>query len=182
MSAMEFILVAHAIIVGLGVAEVLRGFADHLRARHARTCYRLLLLAAWTLLLLLQVWWAIWNVRHKVSWTFPEFLVFLLPVVILYVLARLCFPDGQGPSDLREYYREMSPKIWVLVAATYVSFIFIQPMLYERFVPAIIATQVAIAVAAIVASRYRARYFHFLVIAAMFLQVAWRGLPQVIHG
>ncbi len=32
MSVMEFVLVAHAIIVGLAVAEILRGLADTLRA------------------------------------------------------------------------------------------------------------------------------------------------------
>ena len=59
MSVMEFILVAHAIIVGLAVAEILRGFADMVRAEMVHVSYRLLLIAGWTLLLLLQVWWAI---------------------------------------------------------------------------------------------------------------------------
>jgi len=43
MSAMEFVLVAHAIIVGLAVAEILRGLADMLRAEGTLISYRLLL-------------------------------------------------------------------------------------------------------------------------------------------
>jgi hypothetical protein len=45
MSAMEFVLVAHAIIVGLAVAEILRGLADMLRADETRVSYRLRLFA-----------------------------------------------------------------------------------------------------------------------------------------
>ena len=81
MSVMEFILVAHAIIVGLAVAEILRGLADLLRGEGTRISYRLLLIAGWALLLLLQIWWAIWRVGDRAEWTFPEFLIFLLPVI-----------------------------------------------------------------------------------------------------
>jgi len=38
MSVMEFVLVAHAIIVGLAVAEILRGFADMNRAHFTSQC------------------------------------------------------------------------------------------------------------------------------------------------
>ena len=104
MSVMEFILVAHAIIVGLAVAEILRGLADTLRAEDVRVSYRLLLIAGWALLLLWQLWWAIWQVGDRSEWTFPEFLIFLLPVAILYVIARLCFPEKVSGSDLQTYY------------------------------------------------------------------------------
>lgn len=77
MSVMEFVLVAHAIIVGLAVAEILRGIADLVRAERTQVSYRMLLIAAWALLLLLQVWWAIWRVGDREAWTFPEFLIFL---------------------------------------------------------------------------------------------------------
>ena len=83
MSVMEFILVAHAIIVGLAVAEILRGLADMVRAEDVRISYRLLLIAGWTLLLLWQVWWAIWQVGDRTEWTFPEFLISLtMPRII----------------------------------------------------------------------------------------------------
>jgi hypothetical protein len=181
MSVMEFVLVAHAIIVGLAVAEVLRGFADIIRAEEARISYRLLLISGWALLLLWQVWWAIWQVGDRAEWTFPEFLVLLLPVAILYVIARLCFPEKISGSDLTAYYSRVAPVIYLLVAATYASFAFLlSPFVFGRIEPWTFASQLSIATLAIVASRYHAPAFHLLVISAMVAQVIWRGLSTVI--
>jgi len=121
---MEFILVAHAIIVGLAVAEVLRGISELFRSKNFKISYRLLLIAVWTLLLLLQVWWSIWHVSGHAVWTFSEFLLFLLPVGILYIIARLCFPADLNDVDLDVYYSRVAQKIWWLVAATYAFFAF----------------------------------------------------------
>ena len=178
---MEFILVAHAIIVGLAIAEILRGIADLVRAQGARVSYRLLLMAAWALLLLLQVWWAIWQVADRPGWTFPEFLVFLLPVAILYIFARLCFPEQVAESDLKAYYLRVAPALFVLVAATYATFAFLlSPFVFGKFVPWLFASQLALIVLAIVSSRYHSRLFHLLVLAAMIAQVGWRGLSTVV--
>lgn len=183
MSVMEFILVAHSIIVGLAVAEVLRGFADLVRAEQTRISYRLLLVAAWTLLLLLQVCWAIWQVSKRAEWTFLEFLIFLLPVGILYVIARLCFPEKVAESDLQAYYSRIAPALFLLVAATYATFAFLlSPFVFRAFVPWMFASQIVLIVLAIVASRYQARAFHLLVLAAMIAQVGWRGLSTVVAG
>ena len=181
MSVMEFVLVAHAIIVGLAVAEVLRGFADIVRAEEARISYRLLLIAGWALLLLWQAWWAIWGVGDRAEWTFPEFLIFLLPVAILYVIARLCFPEKISGSDLQAYYSRVAPVIFLLVAATYASFaLLLQPFVFGGIVPWVFASQLSVAVLAIIASRYHAPAFHLLVISAMAAQVIWRGLSSVV--
>ena len=77
--------------MGLAVAEILRGLADTLRAEEARISYRLILISGWALLLLWQLWWAVWRVVDRPEWTFPEYLIFLFPVAILYMIARLCF-------------------------------------------------------------------------------------------
>ncbi len=181
MSVMEFILVAHSIVVGLAIAEILRGIADLVRAEGARVSYRLLLMASWALLLLLQIWWAIWKVGDRSEWTFPEFLIFLLPVGILYIFARLCFPQKIAESNLQEYYLRVAPALFLLVAATYATFAFLlSPFVFRTFVPSLAASQVALVVLAIVASRYRARPFHALVLVAMIVQVGWRGLATVV--
>lgn len=181
MSVMEFILVAHAIIVGLAVAELLRGFADLIRTDRRRGSLRLYLVAAWTLLLLLQVWWAIWRVGTRDVWTFPEFMAFLLPVALLYVIARLCFPAEMSGADLNAYYRRVSRAIWVLVAAIYLSFaLLLQPFVFGGIVPEVFVSQIAIAILALVASKVEARAFHLVVIAAMIAQVVWRALSSVI--
>lgn len=181
MSVMEFVLVAHAIIVGLAVAEILRGLADTLRAEEARISYRLILIAAWALLLLWQLWWAVWRVVDRPEWTFPEYLIFLFPVAILYMIARLCFPEKVSGSDLQAYYRRVAPTIFVLVAITYASFAFLmQPFIFGGFWPWVAASQVSMAVLALLASRFHAPAFQLFVIVAMVAQVVWRGLSTVI--
>lgn len=181
MSVMEFVLVAHAIIVGLAVAEILRGFADTLRAEDARISYRLLLIAGWALLLLWQLWWAVWRVGDRPEWTFPEYLILLFPVAILYMIARLCFPEKVSGSDLQAYFLRVAPTIFVLVAITYASFAFLmQPFIFGAIWPWVFASQVSMAVLAILASRFHAPAFQLFVIIAMVAQVIWRGLSSVI--
>lgn len=181
MSVMEFVLVAHAIIVGLAVAEILRGLADTIRAEDTRLSYRLLLIAGWALLLLWQLWWAVWRVGDRPEWTFPEYLVFLLPVAFLYMIARLCFPEKVSGSDLQAYYQRVAPRIFLLVAVTYLSFaLLMQPFIFGQIWPVVFASQILMAVLAILASRFQAPAFQLFVIVAMVAQVIWRGLSSVI--
>ena len=181
MSVMEFVLVAHAIIVGLAVAEILRGLADTLCAEETRISYRLILISGWTLLLLWQLWWAVWRVVNRPEWTFPEYLAFLFPVAILYMIARLCFPEKISKSDLQAYYVRVAPKIFVLVAITYASFAFLmQPFIFGVFSPVVTASQVSMAVLALVASRFHNAKFQLFVIIVMVAQVVWRGLSTVV--
>ena len=181
MSTLEFVLVAHAIIVGLAVAQILRGFAELIRAENMQISYRLLLIATWTLLLLLQIWWAIWSVGDHTVWTFPEFILFLLPVGILYIIARLCFPLELNDADLNEYYLRVGKVIWWLVAAIYASLaLFLSPFVFNAIIPEVFASQMAIAVLAVIAGYIKSPPFHVFVIGAMLAQVIWRGLSQLV--
>lgn len=182
MTAMEFILVAHAILTGLGIAEVLRGFGDLIRESPERISRRLLAIAFWALLLYLQIWWAIWRVGTRDAWTFPDFLTLLLPVVILYLVARVLFPRHIDDADLDAHYQRVSPALWLLIAGVYLSFIILQPLLYGTFVPGLIATQVGIAIGALVAIRVRHPGYQVVLISVMFVQMLWRGLVLTIGG
>jgi hypothetical protein len=178
---MEFILVAHAIIVGLAVSEILRGFSELFRSNIINISYRLLLIAVWTLLILLQVWWAVWHVGGHAVWTFSEFLLFLLPVGILYMIARLCFPAELNDADLDAYYSRVAQVIWWLVAATYASFAFLMaPFVYGGINPPVFASQIGLAVLALVASRVKSPSFQVVVIIVMLAQVMWRGISYAI--
>jgi hypothetical protein len=180
MTVMEFILVAHSILTGLGIAEVLRGLADLIRSVPATISRRLIGIAAWTLFLFFQLWWAVWRVGERDTWTFSDFLVMLLPVVILYLLARISFPRKIDGADLKQYYEQTAPALWILVACVYISFAVFQPILYGSFQPVLLTSQVAIAVAALVAARVDAKAFHFTLLAVMIVQVAWRGLVLTV--
>ena len=97
------------------------------------------------------------------------------------MIARLCFPVKVAESDLQAYYRRVAPAIFLLVAATYASFAFLlQPFIFGGFVPWLFASQFALVVLPVVASRYRAPAFHILVLTAMIAQVVWRGLSTVV--
>ena len=117
------------------------------------------------------------------EWTFPEYLAFLFPVAVLYMIARLCFPERVSGSDLQAYYERIAPKIFVLVAVTYLSFTFLmQPFIFRDFWPWVAASQVSMAILAILPSRFQAPAFQLFVIIAMVTQVVWRGLSSVIGG
>lgn len=132
-------------------------------------------------LLLLQVWWAIWRVGDRAVWTFPEFIIFLLPVGILYVIARLCFPVVLTGTDLNVYYLRVARVIWYLVAAAYACFaLLLQPYIFGGIIPLVFASQIVIAALALVASRVNSPPFHVFVIGAMLAQVLWRGLSNAI--
>jgi len=180
MTVMEFILVAHAILTGLGIAELLRGFADLIRAAPVTFSRRLIGIAAWTLLLFFQLWWAIWRLGARDAWSFTDFLVMLLPVVILYLLARLSFPKEIDGADLKQYYERVAPALWFLVAGVYISFAIFQPILYGSFQPVLLMSQLGIAIAALVAAKVDSKKFHFTLLALMLAQVVWRGLIMTV--
>ena len=180
MSAMEFVLVALAILIGMGIAEILRGFADLIRAQSVDLDPRHLVFATWVLLILLQFFWAMWRVQQKDSWTFPEFLLFLLPAILMYVIGRVSFPKEMDGTDLGRYYDRVCPALWGLTAALYVSFGALQPLLYDSYQPLLLASQVTLAVLALAAVRVRAHSFHLATLAAMVAQLAWRGFIVVV--
>jgi hypothetical protein len=62
----------------------------------ADTDSHLLTRIAWAALLLLicvQSWWAMFELRHYQPWTFAAFAVVLLQTILTYMLAGLVFPD-----------------------------------------------------------------------------------------
>jgi hypothetical protein len=75
----------------------------------------------------------------------------------------------------------VAPKIFVLVAVTYASFAFLmQPFIFRAFEPWVAASQLSIAILALLASRFHAPAFQLFVIIAMVAQVIWRGLSTAI--
>ena len=70
MQLFEFLMVLMSIIVGLGIAALLAGVADLLRARNSTSFYWVhSLLVAVIFLALAQVWWESWDLRAAPEWT-----------------------------------------------------------------------------------------------------------------
>lgn len=109
MDAFSYLSVLLSIILGLAMTQVLQGFRDLMLARERVAAYWPCL--AWAALLLLidvQVWWAMYELRLLPEWSFLAFAVVLAQTIPLYLLAGLVLPDvgTSGPVDLRIHFYE----------------------------------------------------------------------------
>ncbi len=107
MSAFDYLSVLISIILGLGITQVLSGFGRLLNVRSRVRWYGPAV--AWGVLLLLihvQTWWAMFQLRTRPTWTLPVFLFVLLLPILLYLMAALALPDAGGtePIDMKASY------------------------------------------------------------------------------
>jgi hypothetical protein len=110
MDAFSYLSVLISIVLGLGLTSLLAGFAAMVRCRRRLVMYWPLP-AQMSLLFLVhvQVWWALFALRQRSHWSFPDFLVVLLQPVLLYLATAFLIPDlrDDQPVDLRQaYFRE----------------------------------------------------------------------------
>jgi hypothetical protein len=110
MDAFSYLSVLNSIVLGLGVASLLAGFAAMVRARDRVLMY-------WPLpaqmglafFIHVQLWWALFALRQRTHWSFPDFLVVLMQPVLAYLAAAFLVPDVRDgePLDLKSaYFRE----------------------------------------------------------------------------
>ena len=115
MDTIEFVAILVSIVVGLAMAEVLQGFADSLRNRSSIRGYWPLFVFA-ILVLFMAIWtvrW-LWIAEDLRTWTWGGLGLALAPGLIIFVMARLTFPQEIQESDLRSYYYEHSRVLWGL--------------------------------------------------------------------
>lgn len=107
MDPFSYLSVLVSIILGLGITQLLTGLGRLLGARARVRWYWPAV--AWIGLLLVvhvQAWWAMFELRAHAGWTFLTFLVVLLLPILLYLAAALLLPEvpHSGPVDLRAHY------------------------------------------------------------------------------
>jgi hypothetical protein len=104
----EFLLVIVAIVLGLGIAELLGGVARILRGDLATSWLH----ALWVVIvfqLQVQLAWGLWGLRTREAWRYPEFLLLLLGPVALYLSAAVLFPkEGSERADAHLLRRRRS--------------------------------------------------------------------------
>ena len=107
----QYLAVLLSIVLGLGVTQLLTGVGRLVQARERVRAYWPAL--AWVALLLLihvQTWWAMFDMRDHVGWTLLKFLVVLATPALLYLMTALVLPDvaeataGGRTLDLRAHY------------------------------------------------------------------------------
>ena len=110
MDAFSYLSVLNSIVLGLGVASLLAGFAAMVRARGRVVMY-------WPLpaqmglafLIHVQLWWALFALRQRTHWSFLDFLVVLMQPVLAYLAAAFLVPDirdGEALDLKAAYFRE----------------------------------------------------------------------------
>lgn len=104
MTPFSYLIVLVSIILGLGITRLLTGLGQQIEFRDRVRPYGPA--TTWAVVLLLvhvQTWWSMFELRAQAEWTFLMFLVVLLQPVTLYLLAALVLPTTSAgePVDLR---------------------------------------------------------------------------------
>ena len=181
MGILEFIQVLVAIILGLGMAELLRGYADFLRPGDRRFSWLLFGFSLWLFLAIIQFWWFGWRLSAVETWQFYELLYYLLGPTIYFLPTRLAFPNPTESRNLVEYYSEVASRLWSLVAAFYIyaiglNVVFLGVSIWSGGP----VSQAVLAMYAAICSRTKNQYLHGVGVVLLIMQVLWRGLRSVV--
>lgn len=125
MDAFSYLSVLLSIILGLAITQVLQGVRALLLSRsRARLFAPTLIWTGLVLLMATQSWWASFGLAQHDRWTFAEFAIVLLQMVLLYMVAGLVLPDmppGEAVDLEAHYWREARPFFGLLIAILAVS-------------------------------------------------------------
>ncbi|HEY1612594.1 MAG TPA: hypothetical protein VGF97_02730 [Rhizomicrobium sp.] len=125
MDAFSYLSVLLSIVLGLGLANLLTGFAAMVRARNRVDMFWPLPVQMLLFFLLhVQLWWALFTLRNFAPWRIQSFLIVLMQPVVLYLGTALLVPDipAEGRIDLRQvYFRESRWFFGAIVVALLVS-------------------------------------------------------------
>lgn len=131
MGLFEFLMVLVSVVIGLGVTEILSGWANSLRARRTVRFYWVhSMFQVGVFLALLQQWWEFWDMEGVGQISFGAVLVVLAPPVVLYLIAHLLFPATVENVDMKRYYFDQAPLLWWLVVAGTVFGTFVPPFVF----------------------------------------------------
>lgn len=112
----EYIIVLIAIILGMGITQIVSGMANMVHRWDRVTIYwPHLMLIMLVFVIHIQEWWVIYEMRDFKQWRFATFLFIILYPVNLYILARILFPIvGKGSIlDLKKFYFENFRRIYL---------------------------------------------------------------------
>jgi hypothetical protein len=137
MDAFSYLSVMISLILGLAITQVLKGFRGLMQARTRLHGYwPAVLWAVLVVVISVQSWWSMFDLRHHLDWTFLEFSAVLAQTIVMYLLAALALPDvfGDSPVDLREHYYGHRRWFFSLLALLIVSSI-VKQLIIEGSLP-----------------------------------------------
>ena len=182
MDAFSYLSVLLSIIIGLGLTQVLTAVGRIVRHRdRVRADWLPLLWAAVLLVVYVQVWWAMFGLRHVSEWTFAMFIVVLAQAATLYLMAAVALPEQveeHQPIDLSDYYNRQHRWFFGFFFATLVISV-IKDVVINGSVPAPLnlGFHIFLAAASLSAIVVRRRRYHELVgVASAVAFAAYIGL------
>ena len=107
MSLFEFVMVLVSIVIGLAIGEFLTGALRVLRSEHPPRLYWVhLSWALWVLFSLIDHWLYRWgyNGVDMGAWSVWHIVLFMVPTLLLFVIAGLVFPVGTDQIELETFY------------------------------------------------------------------------------
>jgi hypothetical protein len=122
MDIFEYTAVLTSIIIGLGIAHLLRGFAGLIQhPEKARPYWVHLLWVGYRFFTLVFWWWWEFRLGSIETWTFQLYLFIVFYALILFLASALLFPlSMEGYADFREYFYARRRWLFGLFALTYI--------------------------------------------------------------
>lgn len=119
MNPFEYAVGLTTIIIGLAIGDMATSL--HRLIRHRRDVVwdaRVLLLAAWAFVTLIQMWFEFWSIRGRADMLgFPLLLTLTTEFAILFLISASALPDEEpADRDLSDFYERNARAIWLMVA------------------------------------------------------------------
>lgn len=118
MSPFEYITVLISIILGMGLTQLVSGFAAIIiRWEKIKVYWPHLVLILLVFVIQIQDWWATYELHRYPYWRLVTFLFIILYPINLYLLARILFPIRWSGKeiDLKVFYFNNFRKIYLLM-------------------------------------------------------------------
>ena len=164
MDPFEFIMVLVSIIMGLGIATLLRGVVRSLRP-DTPTAPGLVhaIWVAWVFVMHVGVWSGRWAIADRTVWTFWDMMSFLLVPLLLFALAELAFPLADAQTNLTNYFHEIRGRFFPVAATLMIAIAWSNISLFGNPLDHFVNSVVAVAgVVFLVLARVLDRRAHFV--------------------
>jgi len=113
MTPFDYVTVLISIILGLGITQLVSGFADLIvHSKKIEVYLPHVLFSVLVFFLHIQEWWTLYDLRMHV-WRLPLFLLVLLYPINLFILAKILFPASfDFNTSLRAFYFDNCKKLF----------------------------------------------------------------------
>lgn len=191
MNPFEYAMGLISIVVGLALGDMATSL--HKLIRHRRTIKwdaRVLWAAATMFILLFNMWYETWNIRHRpeiLGWLF--LLSLFVELLIAFLAASTALPDDPQPdADLASFYEDTARSLWAIYLlfrlsffAHWIYFVSTNPkftLARAMLTAPLVITPVVVATILILWPRHR--WLHLVLVPALLAWTVWRFLGSSI--